>query len=353
MHKISNIRRNRKEKLVWMFCLVALLLLGACQSVPIMNETTVTPVTEPTLIPKATVPPVAEPTLIPEATATPTPEPTEAPTPTMAPQETLTPIPTETPTPTLTPVPTETPTLVPTEAVAEKNSILGFLTIALQPVGQTIYVWGGGWNEEDTGAGVEAVTLVVSPVWAEFAAKQDSTYNYKETKYQIHDGLDCSGYVGWAVYNVLETENGKAGYVLSSTKMAEEFASRGLGEYIPAKKMSHWQAGDIMSMKGHVWIVVGMCEDGSVLLLHASPPGVIFCGTALADGSKSLAVSLAERIMQTYYPEWYAKYPECSRSHSYLTGSSAMRWNREVLKDEEGLVNMSAEEVISVLFEGR
>lgn len=322
---IKSIRRNRKEKIFWVFGLSFFLLLGACQSVPIMNETG-NGAEEITVAPTMTHAP----------TETPTPTPTIAPT--------------ETPTPTPTMAPTETPTPIPTEVVTEKTSLLGFLQIAVQPVGQTMYVWGGGWNEEDTGAGAEAVTLGVSPAWAEFAAKQDETYNYQETRYQIHDGLDCSGYVGWAVYNVLESENGKEGYVLSSTKMAEEFASRGLGEYIPAREMTYWQAGDIMSMKGHVWIAVGTCEDGSVLLLHSSPPGVSFCGTELADGSKSLAVSLAEHMMQTYYPEWYAKYPECSRPHSYLTNSSAMRWSREVLSDKEGLAGMSAEEVVFVLY---
>lgn len=312
MHMIKRIRGNRKEKYVWVFCLSLFLLLGACQSVPIMNET------------ENCVEEIAATAVPTEKIETPSPEPTEAPTPT------------------------------PTEAsVEDTKSLLVFLQIAMLPVGQTMYVWGGGWNEEDTGAGIEAVTLGVSPAWEEFASMQDETYNYQETRYQIHNGLDCSGYVGWAVYNILETENGLEGYVLSSTKMAENYADRGWGEYIPASQMSHWQTGDIMSMKGHVWIAVGTCEDGSVLFLHSSPPGVAFCGTKTEDGGKSMAVSLAEKIMQTYYPAWYAKFPECSRPYSYLTGSSAMRWSREVLADKEGLAGMSAEEVITVLFEER
>ena len=180
--------------------IIFLLALTACQSVPVgsgAEGTTVgptqIPASEPTAGPTNT--PIPEPTVEPTSTSTPTPELTETPTPTPEP--------------------------------VEKTSILGFLQTAILPVGQTMYVWGGGWNEEDTGAGVEAVTLGISPAWAEFAAKQDAAYDYKKTKYQIHDGLDCSGYVGWVVYNVLETENGKDGYVLSSTKMAEEFASHG------------------------------------------------------------------------------------------------------------------------------
>ena len=213
-----------------------------------------------------------------------------------------------------------------------------------------MYVWGGGWNEADTGASIEAVTLGLSERWAAFAKEQDSGYNYKDHRYQIHDGLDCSGYVGWAVYNVMETENGGNGYVSSSTGMAQALADRGLGEYISREDMDRWLPGDIMSMKGHVWISLGMCGDGSVLLLHSSPPGVIFCGTALADGSDSQAVKLAQTIMSTHYPDWYARYPDCSRPASYLEKSSAMRWNTNVLADEEGIRQMSAEQVVNLLF---
>lgn len=232
----------------------------------------------------------------------------------------------------------------------EQVSILDFLEIAAAPVGSTMYVWGGGWNEADTGAGIEAVTLGLSERWAAFAKEQDSGYNYKDHRYQIHDGLDCSGYVGWAVYNVMETENGGEGYVSSSTGMAQALADRGLGEYISREDMDRWLPGDIMSMKGHVWISLGMCGDGSVLLLHSSPPGVIFCGTALADGSDSQAVKLAQTIMSTHYPDWYAHYPDCSRPASYLEKSSAMRWNTNVLADKEGIRQMSAEQVVNLLF---
>ena len=232
----------------------------------------------------------------------------------------------------------------------EQVSILDFLEIAAAPVGSTMYVWGGGWNEADTGAGIEAVTLGLSERWAAFAKEQDSGYNYKDHRYQIHDGLDCSGYVGWAVYNVMETENGGKGYVSSSTGMAQALADRGLGEYISREDMDRWLPGDIMSMKGHVWISLGMCGDGSVLLLHSSPPGVIFCGTALADGSDSQAVKLAQTIMSTHYPDWYARYPDCSRPASYLEKSSAMRWNTNVLADKEGIRQMSAEQVVNLLF---
>lgn len=289
--------------------LAALLLTGCQRPVPPQPQPT-EPVTEP---PQTTAPPTAETTQ--PSTAETTQPSTEA-------------------------------TLPEPDTV----SVLDFLQIATEPVGSTMYVWGGGWNEEDTGAGIEAVTLGISPQWALFAAQQDSSYDHDDTRYQIHDGLDCSGYVGWAVYNIMETENGNPGYVCSSTKMAQTLSQRGLGDYIPAEDMTQWLPGDIMSMKGHVWISAGMCDDGSVLLLHASPPGVIFSGTRLIDGSDSEAVALARQIMQTHYPDWYARYPDCARPHSYLTTSSAMRWSDEMLDDPEGLRTLTAPEVAQLLY---
>ena len=147
-----------------------------------------------------------------------------------------------------------------------------------------MYVWGGGWNEADTGAGVEAVSIGESPRWYTFYEMQNSSYNYQNTRYQIHDGLDCSGYVGWVIYNVLERTNGQTGYVEKATGMAESFSAKGFGSYTPSWHVTDWKPGDIMSMKGHVWISLGMCADGSVVLLHASPPGVLLCGTTLEIG---------------------------------------------------------------------
>lgn len=265
-----------------------------------------------------------------------------------APSSTPITVPTTTPSVTTAPTETTVPTTQPPVTEPDTVSLLDFLRIAAAPVGSTMYIWGGGWNEEDTGAGIEAVTLGLSPRWAEFAAQQDGSYRHQDYRYQIHNGLDCSGYVGWAVYNALETENGRPGYVCVSTQMAASLADRGLGEYIPAEEVTDWQPGDIMSMSGHVWIAVGMCGDGSVLLLHASPPGVIFSGTTLPDGSNSQAVALAERVMAEQFPDWYARFPECARAHSYLTNSSAMRWS--VLSDDEGLRDMTAEDIVGAIF---
>jgi len=59
------------------------------------------------------------------------------------------------------------------------------LRIAKKPVGSTMYVWGGGWNKEDTGSGTEAVSIGLSPRWKEFYELQDKDYDYKNYKFCI------------------------------------------------------------------------------------------------------------------------------------------------------------------------
>ena len=77
-----------------------------------------------------------------------------------------------------------------------------FLTIAMKPVGEAVYVWGGAWNEADTGSGDEALTIGVSPKWKAFFEEQDKDYDFEKTRFMIHNGLDCSGFLGWALFNL-------------------------------------------------------------------------------------------------------------------------------------------------------
>lgn len=222
------------------------------------------------------------------------------------------------------------------------------LRTSIEPVGNTMYIWGGGWNEADDGAGIEAVTIGVSSRWGEYAAKQDAFYNYRNTRYQIHDGLDCSGYIGWLVYNVMNTENEQEGYVMYACDMASAYASYGWGTYMTS---GDFKPGDICSMRGHVWLCLGTCEDGSVLLVHSSPPGVRISGTKLPDGTSGKAVELAREIMSTYYGDWYDRYPECAVDYSYLTSCVKMRWDTSVLLDEMDIQNMSGEQVAEFLYD--
>lgn len=235
-----------------------------------------------------------------------------------------------------------------------KFTLKKLLQTALKPVGSTMYVWGGGWNKADTGAGKTARTIGVSPKWKAFFKRQSSSYNYNTTKYQIENGLDCSGYIGWTVYNILNTKSGNEGYVMKASNMASNFAARGWGTYTYKTGVKDYRAGDIMSMPGHVWMVLGQCKDGSVVLLHSSPPGVQISGTVTRSGNKnSQAVALAKKYMKKYYPEWYKKYPDCSKGSSYLTQASRMRWDlsrKSIMSDPDGYRKMSAEQILRDLF---
>ena len=253
-------------------------------------------------------------------------------------------IPVKTPTisPTPTPIPTPTPTISP-------QSMKQLLSCALLPVGSTMYIWGGGWNEEDTGAGSGATIIGTSPQWKLFASLQDSTYNEKNHRYEIQNGLDCSGYIGWIIYNVFEQENNKEGYVFKSSTIASEYSKKGWGDYIV--NPDTFLVGDIVSMSGHVWLSLGMCDDNSVVLLHSSPPGVSICGTKLADGSESQAIKLAKYYMETYFPEWQQKYPNRGVSHSYTKNVTVLRWNSSTLFDIISYQALNAKAILELLFQ--
>ncbi len=241
----------------------------------------------------------------------------------------------------------------------QKATLRSFLTTALLPVGKTMYIWGGGWEsgaEKKSHKGsIEATTIGVSPRWEQFFRKSPRSYNYKNFRYLSHLGLDCSGYVGWVLYNTFNSVSGHGDYVMLAQDMARTFAGWGWGNYSPAGSYSDFRPGDIMSLQGgHVYIVLGQCSDGSVVLVHSSPKGVMITGTASRRGKKnSRAVKLAARYMKKYFPRWYRKYPDSSRGTSYLTDYSRMRWTlggkRSVLSDPDGLAGMNTGQVLRLL----
>lgn len=236
----------------------------------------------------------------------------------------------------------------------KKSTLKEFLQIALQPVGSTMYVWGGGWGA-DEGGNIDARTIGVSPQWKKFFNRQNASYNYQNTRYQARDGLDCSGYVGWAIYNAFNTKSGNSGYVYLAQRMTTVFSQKGWGVYTAASGVKNYRAGDIMSTSaGHVYIVLGTCSDGSVVFVHSSPSGVQINGTYTRSGNpNSKAVQLAAKYMKKYYPKWYAKFPKCSRGTSYLTSYSRMRWNLKgncMMSDPEGYAEKNAAQILKDLF---
>ncbi|MBR5329009.1 MAG: hypothetical protein IKV45_02245 [Firmicutes bacterium] len=236
-----------------------------------------------------------------------------------------------------------------------KRTLKCFLETALLPLGNTMYVYGGGWNEEDTGAGFEACSMGLSPLWKMFFEGQNADYDFREHLCGRQMGLDCSGYVGWVIYNTLETENGRPGYVMKARNMAKEFADRGWGSFCESASVMDYRPGDIMSGKDHVWIALGQCSDGSVLMLHASPPGVMISGTVTSQGrSQSEAVIMAGKIMSVLYPWWHEKYPCYLKGASYLTEYDQFRWDlhRGILTDPDGYAIIPLCQLLDNLFSG-
>jgi hypothetical protein len=177
-------------------------------------------------------------------------------------------------------------------------------------------------------------------------------------------GLDCSGYVGWVLYNTLHAESGLDSYVMSSTKMASTFAGKGWGTFDTSPK--DLRPGDIVSIRGHVWVCLGRCEDGSMVIAHSTPsdsrdgqPGGGVQLTALGESRNCQAYALTDRYMSRYFPTWYQRYSATLKSYASYTDFAAeptgrFSWNLiegGVLTDPDGIADMTADRVLALLFD--
>ncbi len=270
-----------------------------------------------------------------------------------------------------------------------KHTVENFIKTALMPVGTTLYVFGGGWDWQDTGSSIQSRTIGVSEDWVRFFREHDVNYTFREVdgdkekadpthsyypyggyNEYYYAGLDCSGFVGWTVYNTMETESGKDGFVGYATQMAKRFGEEyGWGTFsLEADPMITGEKllpGDIISTKGHVWISLGTCDDGSILIVHStngnSRTGQPGCGVtlgAVGESKTCQAYILADKYMSTYFPEWYDRYEvPLSRPDRYfqMDGEKTGRftWNTKsgvTLTDEEGIRQKSPEDVLKICF---
>ena len=145
------------------------------------------------------------------------------------------------------------------QGVPGLRTLKNFLATAMMPVGTTLYVYGGGWDPTDAGADMAARSIGVSADWVRFFRSQDETYDFRNTT--DHSlGLDCSGFLGWTLYNVMNTDNGNSGYVVKSNELAWTLAKKGWGTWTGGMDRSHdekqhqFLPGDVISIYGHVWI---------------------------------------------------------------------------------------------------
>ena len=274
----------------------------------------------------------------------------------------------------------------PVSGVPGKLTLKNFLATAMEPVGTALYVYGGTWDWQDVNSSNQSMTIGLSQSWIDFFQSQDANYTYKynddhSESYYPHEqwnqyyygGIDCSAFVGWSVYNTMHTTNGSVangdkGYVMSATQQAKNFAeTQKWGTWSQEKpfKPEHFKTGDVFSMNGHVWICLGKCEDGSLVILHSTPSdsingqgggGVQING--VGDSENCQAVKLAEEYMSKYYPQWWERYHKVYKSFDSYTKYSGkdagkFSWDlKNTLADPDGYANKKADEILADLFEG-
>ena len=277
----------------------------------------------------------------------------------------------------------------PVSGTPGERTLKNYLQTAMNPVGTALYVYGGSWDWQDVNSSNQALTIGLPQSWIDFFQQQDANYTYKNSADPAHSyyphnswnqyyyaGVDCSAYIGWTVYNVMHTESTtndlSDGYVMSAVKMAKTFADKGWGTW--TRDIKSFKPGDIFSMSGHVWTVLGVCDDGSIVFLHSTPSdskaGQGGGGVQLSalnpnsdDDKNCEAYKLVTKYMTKYYPEWSERYDAVLRSYdSYATPATGTEyketwsgnfsWNLDGtgLTDPDGYADMSAAEILADLF---
>ena len=281
------------------------------------------------------------------------------------------------------------PYTAPVSGTPGERTLKNYLQTAMNPVGTALYVYGGSWDWQDVNSSNQALTIGLPQSWIDFFQQQDANYTYKNSADPAHSyyphnswnqyyyaGVDCSAYIGWTVYNVMHTESTtndlSDGYVMSAVKMAKTFADKGWGTW--TRDIKSFKPGDIFSMSGHVWTVLGVCDDGSIVFLHSTPSdskaGQGGGGVQLSalnpnsdDDKNCEAYKLVTKYMTKYYPEWSERYDAVLRSYiSYATPATGTKyketwsgnfsWNLDGtgLTDPDGYADMSAAEILADLF---
>ena len=287
----------------------------------------------------------------------------------------------------------------PVAGTPGETTLKNFLTTALQPVGTAVYVYGGAWDWQDDVSSNQSMTIGIPQSWIDFFQSQDASYDFKFEdengkaglpsyytsnrgwNQYYYAGVDCSAYTGWIIYNITNTEdstvvNNDNGYVGSSTKQAKNLAAKGWGTWnhdtAAVAAAGELKVGDIVSMSGHVWVVLGVCDDGSVVFMHSTPSnsrdgepgGGIQIASLNPNGDDDYnceAYKLADYYMSKYYPQWYDRYAISQKGYSYYLGTKdnanagIFSWylNGEegsIMADPDGFADMKPAEILAAIF---
>ncbi|MBQ1546286.1 MAG: copper amine oxidase N-terminal domain-containing protein, partial [Clostridia bacterium] len=117
-------------------------------------------------------------------------------------------------------------------------------------------------------------------------------------------------------------------------------------------------------LDGHVWISLGTCSDGSVVIAHSSPgdsrtgqPGGGVQISAVGKSSECEAYKLADKYMSEYYPEWYERYPVMLNDPDVYfdfededAGRFTWNINGSNFSDPENIAEMTPAQVLEFLF---
>ena len=236
----------------------------------------------------------------------------------------------------------------PTSARTIKNYLAG----ALQPVGKALYVWGGGWTD--------STRKGISPTWVSWYNSQSSSYDYNNyrdlTTANRIKGLDCSGFVGWASYQVMHSKSGEgSGYTVVSGNIGSYYQNTlKWGHIVNQNYLSQnnykLYPGDIGYDSGHTWIVLGQCADKSAVIVHSTPQaGCQISGTPTPSGDyDSQAIALAKTYMSKY--KGFTKYDYHTSSGNYIRRGNYLRWYSSTLSDPDGYKNKTAAQILADLY---
>ena len=117
-------------------------------------------------------------------------------------------------------------------------------------------------------------------------------------------------------------------------------------------------------MNGHVWVCLGSCGDGSLVILHSTPSpsrtGAAGGGvqiSAVGEGEDCEAYRLACAYMKRFYPAWSARYAAVCKPYAEYAATAAdpragtFHWDlSRVIDDPEGISGMTAEAILQNLF---
>ena len=281
------------------------------------------------------------------------------------------------------------------------RTLKNFIAAAFQPVGTTLYVFGGGWDFQDVGTSNEGRTNEISVNWVKFFDDQNINYTYRDddnkdkTYYPFgsfneyyYAGLDCSGFVGWTIYNNLYNESLKNdGFVMSAKKIAKYLADNNYGKWMHTVEGSSFsnpnykllaeelKVGDILSTSGHVMIVLAKCKDDSFIIIHSTPsksktnyPGggvqLSAVNPKKSEDKDCEAYKLCEKYMKKF-KKWSERYEAVViptetvfNFDDKYNETGIFHWeineaNGGIISDPDKYLNKKANEILEDLFEVR